>query len=343
MRFIRWFREVLAKSDEEIAIDLEVSLADLYQAYKWERTTSYKWLRCTHVLFHRLQMGSTLRWRCPDNVFARPLRRHERRRRHPRHGRWVVVDRERRICFDEVPPDWEIWFVKFWLDQCSVGRTGTSFAIHFLHLLWETGWDLYHLLWNAVKRGVRGARGRYERSLLLLQVRCNYAFGPWGEGGNKYTRATTFNHLFSNSSPSSDWFERGTPQISFDLGVPRPRSDDACRELFQTAAVAAAKSHDQKGPEACMGRWFSIVPSLDFHDPHWTVATEATALYIQRCLKKPLTEADFHLVDPAGPPAKNARAEVKSLREGQVFLWMFIEMSWVEQKVFGSFAAPIRI
>jgi len=187
--------------------------------------------------------------------------------------------------------------------------------MYVLLLLFEAGWDPMHMFWNAAKRGLKHAKGRYWRSLLLLQVRCNYAYGPWGSGDNKYTRAAAMELLREQSTHKSDWFETNLQQICFDMRVDLPHGDEQIRTLFLNTVGAASENMERKGPHTSLGHWWSHVISLDKHDTTWTISKEAIAAFVQRRLRIRLEDADFHLITPGADTQKNDAAEVKSLRD----------------------------
>ena len=195
------------------------------------REASWRWARCLQHVFKLARLGCLLQWQLPDAVVARPLRANERRVRHPRSGEWLILNKIDKKLVPECPNDWAPWFIVLHLDQCSVGRTVVHYSQYELKLLLEGLWDPYHMLWNSLKRGIAKAKGKYWRSMLLLQTRCNVSYGPWHHHEHKWTRRVAIEQLIEGSTYMSAWFQDNLPKIAFDLGLtalPR-KPEDQCR------------------------------------------------------------------------------------------------------------------
>ena len=300
---------------EEINDSGDTVLKQLQQLDKLVREASWRWARCLQHVFKLARLGCLLQWQLPDAVVARPLRAHERRVRHQRSGEWLILNKIDKKLVPECPNDWAPWFIVLHLDQCSVGRTVVHYSQYELKLLLEGLWDPYHMLWNSLKRGMTKAKGKYWRSMLLLQTRCNVSYGPWNHHEHKHTRRVAIERLIEGSTYMSAWFQDSLPKIAFDLGLtalPR-KPEDQCSLYEQYVGKIKACLH--MGPLTSCNRWFSIVKGIEFHDGEWTVERVSVQKYIEASLKRRLTEAETHLIWPTADPKKNAAAEVKQLRD----------------------------
>ena len=177
-------------------------------------------------------------------------------------------------------------------------------------------WDPYHMLWNALKRGLGKARGKYWRSMLLLQTRCNVSYGPWGHHDHKYTRQDAWHRLLTGSTFQSEWFQENLAKFAFDMDLTHiPRTQKAQEALFSKVA-ARGKTNEEMGPLTSINRWFSILGGLEFHDSEWTLECISVQKLMEQRLRRPMNETETRLVWPnAGGGKKTPEGEVKALRE----------------------------
>jgi hypothetical protein len=255
-----------------------------------------------------------MQWAMGADIVARPLRAIERRRFHPTRNVWVIGNRETKGVVPEVSPTWRPALLMMHMDQCSVGRTVIHFAQFVMLLLLEAIYDPYHLLWNALKRGIGKTIGKYWRSMILLHTRCNINLGPWRSRENRTKREDALRYLAETSSPRSAWFQDNLQEFAFDVGLPSaPRSEEEQQTLYR-ALIGKSVAITQVGKETSLNRWFSITRGIQIHDPEWTLERETAIHDTEAKLRRKLTEEETRLIWPTKDPKKNDAAAVKQLR-----------------------------
>ena len=234
--------------DREIDLSEHRQLIELQELDKLERVASYKWARAFAHAVKQACSSALMTWVCPQSIIARPLLPTERRRRHPKTGRWVIANLPTKTFLEEVLPSFLPMLLVLHMDQCSVGRTVVHFAQFVMRLMLDSLWDPYHMLWNALKRGIMKACGKYWRSVLLLQTRCNVSYGPWNHHDHKYTRKDAWEELIRGATRESECFQENLAMFAFDMELQTlPRSVQDEEALFQKI-VARAKACKQMGP-----------------------------------------------------------------------------------------------
>lgn len=270
---IQELRHVLLR---EVHDDLKALAA----AGKIQRIEGFKEIR---ALSHAMSdIGLPLKsFMAPEGLIARPLLDYEVRVLGA-DSRFYIVDTRTNECVLQVPEGMNLGHIHALVSISGQGPTLRPVINYLLYsknaLMMVAGFDVFHRVWNDIKRASKRASCFPWRTLLELTLLYNMNYGPFGKGAWFEKKQSHLQNFLTTKTPTSEPFRSHLPFICRERGVAEPSTEEEIQIMSDSQAHIA--NFAAKGPLVKLMRWFSWFESSRFFEGDFL----ATKMILLDCL-----------------------------------------------------------